>query len=465
MCKKLRIKSYIRLIIMTVAMVCIFNMGLRTNIEASEGAHRIDNALSMKYSTSISKSNEVINKDDIADVKLHFENNSGEDKVNLKFKLMVDGNSEVIGNAIKDINKISTDETIDITWSIKCSNGGSRLFIEVIEGKCNPLIIKAGGITVSGEGWFSGDSHTHSKYSDGSGTIKENLNELKQKGLDYITITDHENSSGWDDSQSEDLKDLIVVRGNEYSAKTGHAVIMNVNEDKPYASMDKKQLVDYIKQSTKNRGLIYAAHPYQEPPTWSGEDWNVGINGIEVWNGWWGARHKYNVDSFTQWDKMNKEGRHIYGIATTDAHSSENIGKTFTTAYLKDFSSDGIIDSYRKGHMYGSNGPIINFNIGSHIMGDDIEINGDNKLVKVTMKGLYHENLGKVKLIKNGEVIYSGDLKSNNFNIASWINVVPGDFLRMEVEGIDGNGLELSSEGFDSAPFAFSNPIFIVKKN
>lgn len=453
-----RTKGFKKVIFMIMAIMCGIGISFIPSTEVMG-----ESSSNMKYSVELSPNKSYVESGEVVKVKLHVENDTEKDNFDFKAKLMIDGNSEVIGSDTKEIKKIPLGESTEITWEVKANTGASKIFIGVIEKNNKAFEIKASNIAVKGEGWFIGDNHTHTTYSDGQGTIAENFDAAREVGLNYVSITDHNNSLGWNDAQREQGEDLIVIRGNEYTSKSCHAVIMNVSDEKNYSGMNTNELCKYIKTSYKNP-LVYAAHPYESAYTWKEEEWDSDIDGIEVWNGWWGAKYKPNCDAFAKWDELNKEGRHIYGIATTDNHESKNIGKTYTAAYLKEFSSEGVIEAHKKGHIYGSNGPVIDFKIGDVMMGDDLHIK-NNKVVTVKMSGKYHKKLSKVTLIKNGETIYSKDLDNNEFNISQNVQVKPGDFLRMEVQGKESEDLKLDCIAFDSAPFAFSNPIFIVNDN
>ena len=88
------------------------------------------------------------------------------------------------------------------------------------------------------------------------------------------------------------------------------------------------------------------------------------------------------------------------------------------------------------------------------------------EVIKVNLKGEYYNGISKVRLIRNGEVISEKNINDNTFEMVERVRVVPGDFIRMEVEGKEEEGQSLLTEvGVrNTAPFAFSNPIFIIEK-
>lgn len=334
---------------------------------------------------------------------------------------------------------------------------------------------KMGMVTSGQAGWVSGDIHNHSRYSDGSGTIFENFAQAQKVGMDFINISDHDNSRGWADAQVAGPQyNIIPIWGNEYSGY-GHAVFMNVNQEKNYnAGVLPKAAIDNFKADTNGEGLAYAAHPYDgtvEADPWGKNDsWNADLDGIEVWNGWYASNYTANAKARVQWDILNNQGRHLYGIADTDTHSAAGIGSVYTTVYVDEYSVEGIVNGFKAGHMYGSNGPVIDFSVGSVMMGDDVAVPQEGKYVDVDLSGYYIEDLARVLLIKNGEIVYTKNIDAASFNETVEVFVNPGDFIRMEVEGKETATKKLtngsySTPAFDtSAPFAFSNPIFFFEQ-
>ena len=326
------------------------------------------------------------------------------------------------------------------------------------------------GLVTSGKAvWVSGDSHTHTKYSDGTGTIFQNFEQAKKQGIDYVTITDHSNSKGWDEAQAAGLQyGIIPIRGNEYSHSTySHALFINVNQEKNYSTLDPPDAVRTLKDDTNGKGLVYVAHPFDDGiDHWQEtKGWESPIDGIEVWNAWYAGRYVVNARAFEKWDVLNKQGRHLYGIATTDTHSSRYVGEAYTTVFVMEYTAEGILNGHRAGRMYGSNGPIVDFRQGGAMMGDDVGVAKDGETVTFEISGKYCRPLSKVLLVMNGEVVYTKEINARTFAENVEMRVKPGDFVRMEVEGQETDTRKLNGSSFDtSAPFAFTNPIFFIEK-
>ena len=52
------------------------------------------------------------------------------------------------------------------------------------------------------------DMHIHTKYSDGTGTVKEVLQKAEEMKLEYISITDHDNCSAYNELRDMNIEEL-----------------------------------------------------------------------------------------------------------------------------------------------------------------------------------------------------------------------------------------------------------------
>ena len=77
------------------------------------------------------------------------------------------------------------------------------------------------------------DMHTHTSFSDGTLTPSELLSYGKRKGLETISITDHDTILGYNNLTDEDKKGMEVISGTELTAKieTGRMHILGYDID------------------------------------------------------------------------------------------------------------------------------------------------------------------------------------------------------------------------------------------
>ena len=100
--------------------------------------------------------------------------------------------------------------------------------------------------------------------------------------------------------------------------------------------------------------------------------------------------------------------------------------------------------------MYGSNGPVIDFTIGSAMMGDEVGVAADGETVSIEISGNYFLPLSRVLLIMNGETVYERNINANSFAESVDVFVKPGDFIRMEVDGTETETRKLDGSSFDT---------------
>lgn len=74
----------------------------------------------------------------------------------------------------------------------------------------------------SGIGWYRGDCHVHSTYSDGELTPPQLAAAARAAGLDFLATTDHNTVDTHDAWSSEDGADLLVILGEEVTTRAGH---------------------------------------------------------------------------------------------------------------------------------------------------------------------------------------------------------------------------------------------------
>jgi len=193
---------------------------------------------------------------------------------------------------------------------------------------------------------YIGVIHIHSRYSDGSGSIKKIVKAAKESSLDYIIITDHNNikairkgHEGWHDG-------VFVLVGEEVGKRRReHYLALGITEEiKP--EIYRNNIQKYAQVVTAQNGFGFAAHPnslhnssfHINLEGWHSWD-NVDYTGIEVWSymhDWSKNINLLNIlyyfihperaidgppsDLLEKWDQLCQK-RRIVGIASSDAHA------------------------------------------------------------------------------------------------------------------------------------------------
>jgi len=351
---------------------------------------------------------------------------------------------------------ISRNQIINVNFNLTCLEGSGNCLINV-ETKTMSKFMSSSVLRlfVSGIGWYSGDNHTHSTFSDGHNTIEQNVNGAKLRGLSFMNCTDHNTVSQKSSVLSCKSSDFLPFVGSEVTTFAGHGLSLFCDEFVPWDSLrestiaDAQKIIDNINKSKNGTAISVIAHPYFFGLSWKWTD-VVNMKGYEVFNGFNPYRSLQTYRSFQLWDHKLSSGVRVYGFADSDAHIKEMVGRLRVCVLAKDFNEHEIYDAINCGRFYGSNGPDLRFSIDSVQMGDSLSVLFKKK-VTISLTAYSCDGLDSIRLIKNGQLFKS--LKYSTYKRKAEIKiideVVPGDYYRMEV-----------NDKLDQ--IAFSNPIFIT---
>lgn len=180
---------------------------------------------------------------------------------------------------------------------------------------------------------YTGNIHIHSRYSDGTGTVRLIARAARRAGLDFIIITDHRTLAGrkhrgWHSG-------LLVLAGEELGQKTGHYLGLGLHEAS--LAVSPQEMIDAV---AAQGGVGFVAHP--DDPRYGWPDWRAtGFDGFSLWNfcsQWraamtsplaWAAYLICPHQAVTsppaatraRWDGWLKGGRLIPAIGASDAHA------------------------------------------------------------------------------------------------------------------------------------------------
>lgn len=140
---------------------------------------------------------------------------------------------------------------------------------------------------------YPGCIHIHSKYSDGSGTVKDIVDAGKRAGVKYLIITDHRNLKTKLNGEEGYFGDVLVVAGEEISPEFyNHLLALNISEEVSHRFGEKAQ--EFIDDINRQGGISFITHPLGESRLnlllhkihihkWI--DWKAtGFTGIELWS-------------------------------------------------------------------------------------------------------------------------------------------------------------------------------------
>lgn len=169
-------------------------------------------------------------------------------------------------------------------------------------------------------GWYRGDLHIHTVYSDGDSYPHEVAAAVYKAGLDFYGITDHNRAQspiplvphgdGWP----------VLVPGVEVTSYAGHFNAWGGPDTwydfRDYSTAGQQAAVNAAKA---DGALVSLNHPKPFGPMWELPD-VTGFDCIEPWNGWWGGLN--NLASGYWADQLNRDSpeRWHVGICGSDMH-------------------------------------------------------------------------------------------------------------------------------------------------
>lgn len=170
------------------------------------------------------------------------------------------------------------------------------------------------------EGWYAGDFHTHTLYSDGKLSREENIEVAKKRGLSFFSPTDHNfNQTKFPDS------DLLIIEGTEITSKYGHVNIFFTNE-----SIFEKYSVEYLNTEDWllkvlediKREVYSINHPFMDTFEFLVKDYNLSnLKFMEIIND---PTYTTSIDAMEKalkaWDILLQNGYEVYGIGGSDSH-------------------------------------------------------------------------------------------------------------------------------------------------
>lgn len=222
-----------------------------------------------------------------------------------------------------------------------------------------------GKVAARGPGWVRGDLHAHTIHSDGSWDIPDLVQFWKERGADFMTLSDHNTISGLAQVRSLADDTLLTLGGIELSTYWGHAVAVGVHQWFDWRTLDGGQLtMPELAQRVIDAGCLFTiAHPmHPGDPTCCGCRWEHydmlpgNALAVEVWNGHWRPHNQEALQWFYRW--LN-QGYRLTAVAGTDLHGPPPaaVQGALNVVYTQELSEAAIIAAIKAGHSYISAGP------------------------------------------------------------------------------------------------------------
>jgi len=301
-------------------------------------------------------------------------------------------------------------------------------------------------------GFFRGDCHIHSNYSDGCNTVAQIKEAADKAGFDFVFVTDHNTT----DQKHECRKFRRLWWGQEPGAGLHHLGILGTEKTfKPTGDF----VNDFRSARTSPQALTFVPHPCGWFPSTRytaeqiklldrlAEPFHMEIvNGANQFFDPWDIT---DAQSVQLWDRLLSKGKIVYALGNSDAHMAHGIGSVWNGVLSTHCNKRAILTALAQGHCFVSTGPVINMTAGRAGMGQIIR---PGRGATVTFRAAAADSAGirYVRLIKNGRVVKHLDSGEKQLIRINQRERFTGKvfYLRAEVVSLDGRR-------------AFSNPIFV----
>ena len=305
-----------------------------------------------------------------------------------------------------------------------------------------------------GARWYSGGLHLHTVHSDGTLTVREISARAREAGLDFIAITDHNNTTHQTEAVPED--GVLRIVGEEVTTPGGHASVWGIGGIRDYVDFrvlpGDPRIADLVRAATARGALFSINHP---SASCAGCGWEhavpEGVTGIEIVNG----NHGEMAKAIALWDDLLKQGRHIVGVGSSDWHRGpRTIDVASARVWATELSTRAILDGIRAGRVVvmadgRTPPPLMVAKAGRRRagVGETLAVGaGTTVRIDVTLPmGLLG---GRVDLIADGAVVATAPAKSR---------------VRFERPAGTDHYLRIHVFAADGAPRAVTNPVFLER--
>lgn len=324
-------------------------------------------------------------------------------------------------------------------------------------------------------GWYRGDFHAHTHFSDGVLTPPQLVEAAKAEGLDFFAITDHNRVGAYPEFGAD--PGLLIIPGIEVTFKDGHFNVFGVEGEAEWVKQicagplsltnipDQYRTTMALMQHIAGQGLLNSInHPLLKPWAWEFGSTDLRyLSCLEIWNDpSWPDNARDNPRAIAMWTDWLNAGYRITAIGGSDFHRPvpppnppkppDRLGLPSTYVYAAELSGRAILDALRQRRAYVSMGPQVEFRARANGATSDIgaDLGVMNGAIELTARVSGCPAPARAMIVKNGGVVVEAPVESGGASVSYRDIVSPAQSAWYRFDVFDPNGGML----------AITNPIF-----
>ncbi len=325
----------------------------------------------------------------VVEIDVHCVIPRGDGKAN-EYSLTVDGSETEAGEAFRPGSQLMSTRTASRT-------------------------LRAGSVRRAGE-WLRGELHIHSNHSDGRWTTTDIAERARDRGIDFLFLTDHNTASGVETLRAQLAGAVTVHPGIELTTFHGHALALGADRWLDWRTgLDGRTANDVARDVREAGSFFVVAHPDAPPDDvctgcrWTHADFDPArADAVEVWGGLWDGPEERNQGCLDLWRSWLNRGHRLAATGATDAHRPEDWEGAVPLTYVRaaDTSLPALLEGLRAGRTYVSSGPFLELRAlrGGQVaaeVGDSVEVSS-RPLLEARCHG---RPPAELRLVANGQVI------------------------------------------------------------
>jgi predicted metal-dependent phosphoesterase TrpH len=309
-------------------------------------------------------------------------------------------------------------------------------------------------------GWYRGDCHVHSMYSNGADLTPEQLVvDARAAGLDFIATTEHNTADAHAAWARHGADDLVVILGQEVTTRTGHWLALGIEPGQlvewRYGLRD-DVIERYLDEVHRAGGLCVAAHPHAPYPSGTFTYPYRGFDVVEVWNGLWASDLPWNADNeaaLAEWGRALAAGVHRGrwrpAMGNSDTHLKGQIATPHTVVLADELSADAVLAGIGAGRSWIAESAAVELSVevsaGGRVagIGERLPTSGRPATIRIGIGGVPS---GTVTVHTDRGRVHRESLPGDGSGVVEWgTNAEESAFVRVEVRHPGGRMAALSN--------------------